>query len=263
MKSRFKEIRATHRTGFTLIELLVVIAIIAILAAMLLPALAKAKDKAKAIRCTSNVRQVGLAMMMYVNDNQEYLPPLNVGNYAAGTAVHGKWWFNILDQGGYITASGQTNNVWRCPAVQDADITTSVYNYYGVSWQGYGPFADGKSETGGIMRYGTTSAGAMLGSLKLSAVKRSSQIWMMGDVGVPKTRTWGDTFPTCGYTTEIGTFQPDPATGWSQAYGLPKKQPGCRHDGRAVFVACDGHTESWKWADLRADLNDAFAINSY
>src|SRR6266545_3314837 len=114
------------RRGFTLIELLVVIAIIAILAALLLPTLAKAKTKAHGIQCLNHLRQMGLAWIMYADDNTDRIPPNNVNatDYAR-TWVRG--WMdyatsvpdntNIL----YLMASHlwpyhKSLGIWRCPA---------------------------------------------------------------------------------------------------------------------------------------------------
>jgi prepilin-type N-terminal cleavage/methylation domain-containing protein/prepilin-type processing-associated H-X9-DG protein len=246
------------QNGFTLIELLVVIAIIAILAAMLLPALAKAKDHAKTIQCVGNNRQLGLATMLYVTDNRDYLPLLNSDPYVAGQMnLHTNWWFILIQ--GYLAGINNTNGgtVWRCPAVNDADIVPGNTAYFGVPWQGYGP-----NETSGhpyIEYPGISIPGyPAFSGKKLSLLTRSAQVWLFGDVGVAKnTPPNANTQPAGGYYTDVGMAPPDKNTAWLNY----AKQPAARHDSntRAVMSFCDGHVEKWKWLDLRNDVNDIFA----
>src|SRR5436309_11788543 len=88
-----------RKRGFTLIELLVVIAIIAILASLLLPALAKAKGKAKATKCMSNFRQWGIGTLLFIDDNDNLTPEedSNTPSWAqVKDAAHVGKWYNVV-----------------------------------------------------------------------------------------------------------------------------------------------------------------------
>lgn len=222
-ESRLKNPCATVKYGFTLIELLVVVAIIAMLAAILFPVFAQVREKARQTSCLSNVRQIGIAALMYAQDYDETLPV-----YQYNTLVY---WVGGRDAPGQkldktrgivypYVRSGEIN---RCPSFTGGD---------NLGGTGYG-----------INRRLMFGTGFAPNPAALADLSVPASTVLFGDAGIPN-------FPAKGQVGE--TVSIEPPSDW-----LPAPTIDFRHQGMACFTFADGHARPVRRADFVRELPES------
>ncbi len=229
MNNRFQAIHhAVKCRNFTLIELLVVIAIIAILAAMLLPALNKAENRAKAISCVSNQKQVAQVFTMYAGDYQDWLPcTTNDGRQTTNTNFDFYWGGHLSKQGYFAyaneTASTRTRGLLNCPA---GFKPLNQQSMYGV------PFWNAVTD----IKIGVTAPGGAFYA-KLSSVAEHDKYIILADAARDNNDvSWN----------ESAYIYNSLLTGKETVIGSATTKhmlPYARHDNRVSCAFPDGHAE--------------------
>ena len=194
-----KKLVSKSNRGFTLIELLVVIAIIAILAAMLLPALSKAKSSAVQTQCLSNLKQINLAMTMYCNDFADKTPPANSVKSTRGDEDLWWWYKELVRPYAGFKSALASGSVYPYPPPPQASNDMVFHCPMDRGWVSVGypnphytnPSLDyGSYVFNGCANAGNPPATTTLLKMTLSGVKHPSRTWMMSEWPIHWAYSW-------------------------------------------------------------------------